>query len=150
MPSSSKLSPQARQARAWRLAQLKKVWEQEQPERMRRAQEQWRQVLLELEKQPEWVQLKSQEQLRQVQQEQTRELSATRESSIIALLSYFLCERAREEWLGDLRESRKRWQKQGLTAWVINLRTLRAVLRLLLDQLCCIDQVSDQYRGKQL
>src|SRR5713101_6408958 len=110
MPST--LSPQARRARAQRRAQLAKKWAREQPERARRTQEQWILVLRELEKQPEWVHLKSQEQFGQVQQAQARKLSAARQNTIIMLLSRFLHERARTEWVGDLYETREQWQKQ--------------------------------------
>src|SRR5262249_2925719 len=93
------LSPQARRARAQWLAQLEKRRAREQPERARRIREQWNLVLWELEKQPEWVQLKSQQQLGQVQQEETQKLSAARQNTIIMLLSRFLQERACIEWV---------------------------------------------------
>jgi hypothetical protein len=147
MPSISKLSPQARAARAQRLARLKKKWVREQPERARKVQEQWNLVLRELGKQPEWVHLQShgrwdgvwQERQGQVQQEQTRKLSPTQKNIILTLLSRFLQERACiEEWVGDLCEMRGQWQKQGLTPWGINLRTLGVALHLLFAQGRCM------------
>jgi|SRR5215472_3360737 len=173
MPSISKLSPQTRAARAQRLARLKKEWVRKQPERARKVQEQWHLVLRELEMQPEWVQMKSQgqwdavlqepgkplvgiqvkwEQRGQVQQEQTQRLSAARQNTIIMLLSRFLHERARIEWIGDLCEMRKQWQKQGLTRWGINLRTSGVALHLLLAQSRCTvyDWVFARYWRKPL
>jgi hypothetical protein len=146
------LSPQARQARAQWLAQLEKRRAREQPERARRIQEQWNLVLRELEQQPEWVQLKSQQQLGQVQQEETQKWSAARQNTIIMLLSRFLQERVRIEWVGDLYEMREEWQKQGLTRWSINLRTSGVALHLLLAQSRCIvyDRVFARYWGKSL
>jgi hypothetical protein len=169
------LSPQARAARALHLARLKKEWAQEQPERAQRIQEQWNLVLHELEKQPEWGQLKSRQQLEQGQEEQVRRfltledlaprmrwgqaeqqqirrLPAVRKNTIITLLSRFLQERACSEWVGDLYEIRTQWQKQGLTPWGINLRTLGVALHLLFAQSRCIvyDRIFARYWGKPL
>ena len=65
------------------------------------------------------------------------------------MLLYFLGERAREEWVGDLRASRRMWQKQRLAPWRINMWTLRDAIKLLFAQFRCwfYDRTFAKYWG---
>ena len=52
-----------------------------------------------------------------------RNSSATQKNTIITLLSRFLCESARTEWVDDLCERRATWREQELSSWMIHIRT---------------------------
>jgi hypothetical protein len=73
--------------------------------------------------------------------------SATPKHTLITLLSRFLCERARIEWVGDLCEMRAIWRKQELSSWMIQIRTFGVALRLLVAQLRCMayDRIFARY-----
>jgi hypothetical protein len=70
--------------------------------------------------------------------EQSHKSLATQKNIIITLLSRFLCERARAEWIGDLYEMRSSWRKQKLSSWIIHIRTVGVALQLLVAQLRCM------------
>ena len=81
-----------------------------------------------------------------------RNSSATQKNTIITLLSRFLCERARTEWVGDLCERRATWREQELSSWMIHIRTAGVARQLLVAQLRCMayDRVFARYWGKPL
>jgi hypothetical protein len=154
MPSISTVSPQARWQRARRTRLVREQWAREQPERARKAQEQWNLVLRKLEKQPEWVLRREQESAilsRWLQWLRGHSLT-TRDNPLITLLSYFLNERERIEWRNHLDEMRKRWQDQELSLWLIYFRTSYMTLGFLWAWIHCrvIDYILARYWGKPL
>lgn len=74
-----------------------------------------------------------------------------KENKIVNLLARFLPdERAREEWVGDFRERRQQWKKEGRSRWSIRSYTFGVGAQLIWAYIFCriYDFILIKYREK--